>query len=415
MALYRYEAVAGSGKLVTGEMEGESRAAIVAELHRLGHVPIRAEVASERRLARLLPAHILTAPLMKPRRSLGRRSERQLLALTEQLATLLEAGLALDRTLDLAKHILNRPDDREVVQAVLDRVRSGSTLADAMAAEGGFFPRFYIGMVRAGEAGGSLDRALRRIADYLRRSLAIADEATSALIYPSLVLLTGAGTVAMLLGNVVPQFRPMLEQSAGPLPFAAEAVLTASDLVNGYGWAALVFAGLAALAGREALKRPDVRRWRDAWLLRLPRLGDIVVKLEIGRFALTLGTLLGNGLSPLAALKIAEEAVGNRAIAGALAPLGAALEAGKPMATALAEAPGIPPLAVQLIRAGEEAGRLEDMLLKLGEIFDEEARRGIARLLALLVPAVTILLGAVVAAIVGALLTAILSVYDVAA
>ena len=406
MVLYRYEAVAASGKLVTGEMDRESRAAVVAELHRQGHVPIRADRATERRLARLF-----TADLLKPRA----RSQRQLLALTEQFATLLQAGLALDRALDIAKGVLGRPIDREVVQAVLDKVRAGSTLADAMAAEQAFFPRFYVGMVRAGEAGGALDGTLRKIADYLKRSLAIAEETKSALIYPSLVLATGAGTVTVLLTSVVPQFRPMLEQGGRPLPFGAEAVLVVSDLVTGYGTMALIVFVLMALALRQALGQPAVQRRRDSLLLRLPIIGEIVAKIETGRFALTLGTLLGNGVSPLAAVTIAREALGNRAIAAALEPLGDRLKAGKPMAAAIADADGIPPLAVQLIRAGEELGRLEDMLLKIGEIFDEEAKRSIQRLLALLIPAITILLGMVVAAIVGSLLTAILSVYDIAA
>jgi general secretion pathway protein F len=406
MALYRYEAVAASGKLLTGEMDRESRAAVVAELQRQGHVPIRADRAAERRLARLF-----TADLLKPRA----RSPRQLLALTEQVATLLQAGLALDRALDIAKGILVRPVDREVVQSILDKVRAGSALADAMAAEDAFFPRFYVGMVRAGEAGGALEGSLRKIADYLKRSLAIAEETKSALIYPSLVLVTGIGTVALLLASVVPQFRPMLEQSGSTLPFAAEAVLAVSDLVNGYGTIMLIVLAALALAFRQALKRPGVQRRRDALLLRLPKIGEIVAKIETGRFALTLGTLLGNGVSPLAALKIAREAIGNRAIAAELEPLGAWLKAGKPMAAAIAEARSIPPLAAQLIRAGEESGRLEDMLLKVAEIFDEEAKRSIQRLLALLIPAITILLGIVVAAIVGSLLTAILSVYDIAA
>jgi general secretion pathway protein F len=284
-----------------------------------------------------------------------------------------------------------------------------------MAAEDAFFPRFYVGMVRAGEAGGALEGSLRKIADYLKRSLAIAEETKSALIYPSLVLVTGIGTVALLLASVVPQFRPMLEQSGSTLPFAAEAVLAVSDLVNGYGTIMLIVLAALALAFRQALKRPGVQRRRDALLLRLPKIGEIVAKIETGRFALTLGTLLGNGVSPLAALKIAREAIGNRAIAAELEPLGAWLKAGKPMAAAIAEARSIPPLAAQLIRAGEESGRLEDMLLKVAEIFDEEAKRSIQRLLALLIPAITILLGIVVAAIVGSLLTAILSVYDIAA
>ena len=406
MVLYRYEAVAASGKLVTGEMDAPDRAAIVAELHRQGHVPIRADQAARRNLSGLF-----TADLLKPRA----RTQRQLLALTEQLATLLQAGLALDRALDLAQQILTRPVDREVVQTVLDKVRAGSTLADAMAAEDGFFPRFYVGMVRAGEAGAALDGSLRQIADYLRRSLAIAEETKSALIYPSLVVVTGIGTVAMLLGGVVPQFRPMLEQNGMVLPLAAQAILFVSDLVNNYGTSALVALGLLALAARQGLKRPGARRWRDGLLLRLPKIGGIIARIETGRFALTLGTLLANGMAPLAALKIAREAVGNQVLAAALEPLGPALKAGRPLAETLAEIRQVPSLAAQLIRAGEEAGRLDGMLIKVAEIFDEEAKRSITRLLAVLIPAITVLLGIVVAAIVGSLLTAILSVYDIAA
>ena len=405
MALYRYQAAAASGELVTGEMEALSQDAVVEHLHALGYVPIRADQASGRLLARLVATPVT---MRAPRRPAN------LLFLTQQLATLLHAGLSLDRALEIAQTVIDRKLERECVTAVLDMVRGGSSLADAMAAQNGLFPAFYIGMVRAGEAGGSLDSTMLHLAELLERSAAAREQVKSALVYPSVVLATGCASIAILFGFVIPRFRPLFEEAGTALPFTTQMVLALSDGFRDYWWAGVVAIAALVLLWRRYIATKEGRRQWDEQMLRLPLIGDLVTKIEISRFSRTLGTLLRNGVSPLTALAITQETVTNMALREGLSTVLESVKEGRGLAEPLARTDRVPTLAVHLIRVGEETARLDDMLSKVGEIYEQETRRSVERLLALLVPAVTVGLGVVVAAVIGSILSAVLSVYDLA-
>ena len=405
MALFRFEAVAASGELIRGEMEAASQAEVVERLQGLGHLPIRADSAAGSTLARWL------------RRDLFRRRAipaRDLALLTQQLATLLQAGLGVDRALEIAATALDRAHDRERLGDVLERVRGGATLADAIAAQPGMVPKFYVGMVRAGEAGASLDRTLRHLAAFLERSHAVKEQIRSALIYPAIVLVAGSISVALLFSFVVPRFRPLFEQAGAALPFAAELVLGVADFMEDWGWWLLLALLALGIGAAVRLGDPARRAGWDRRVLRLPVLGALATKLEMSRLARTLGTLLQNGVPPLGALAIARETSRNAVFAAALDGVAERVKEGKGLAEPLAESGIVPSLAVHLVRVGEETARLEEMLLKIAEIYEEDSRRGIERLLALLVPGITVLLGLVVALVVGSILSAVLSAYELA-
>jgi general secretion pathway protein F len=405
MALYRYEAAAASGEVVTGEMDATTQEAVIERLHGLGYVPIRADVAHQG-AARRLP---LVSGL-----ATRRRSARGLAFLTQQLGMMLQAGLSLDRALEISQSIVPGKTERGILGAVLDKVRSGSTFADALAAQNGYFPTFYIGMVRAGEAGGSLDTTLRQLAELLERSQAAREHIKSALAYPLVVLATGAGSIAILFGFVIPRFEPLFDDAGAALPTTTRLVLATSDLFRDDWWAMIAAALAIVLAIRYVLQSPAGReRWHRA-LLRLPVIGDLIVKIELARFSRTLGTLLRNGVSPLTALGITQETITNSVLRAALGTVMESAKEGKGIAEPLASTGVVPALAVQLTRVGEETARLDEMLLKVGEIYDQETQRSIERLLSLLVPGVTIALGIVVAIVMGSIVTAILSVYDLA-
>ena len=401
MALYRFEAAAASGELVTGEMEAVSQHAVIEHLHAQGYVPIRANTAQAGSFARLLSNPFAL-----------RRRKGDLVFVTEQLAMLLHAGLSLDRALEIAQSVTDGKVERDCLRSVLDEVRGGRSLADAMAAQNGMFPAFYIGMVRAGEAGGSLDTTLRHLADLLERSQAAREQVKSALIYPCLVLATGCASIAILFGVVIPRFRPLFDEAGTTLPFATQAVLAISDGFRDYWWVFFGIVTVAAFLGRQQLARPEGRRRWHARVLRLPLIGDLVIKIEISRFSRTLGTLLRNGVSPLTALTITQDTVTNLAFRHALVSVVESVKEGKGLSDPLARTKLVPSLAVQLTRVGEETARLDDMLLKIGEIYEQETKRSVERLLALLVPAVTVGLGVVVALVIGSIMTAVLSVYD---
>ena len=405
MPLYRYQAVAASGDMVTGEIEAATQAGVIELLHGQGHVPIRADLAGDQRLFRW--GQSLWSGSAKPKM-------RNLALLTQQLGILLHAGLPLDRSLEIALRMLPSDIERVSVRRLLDHVRGGQSLADAMAGQKAMFPAFYIGMVRAAEAGGSLDATLRHLAEYLERTAAAREQIKSALIYPMLVLVTGCASIGAIFAFVIPSFRPLFADSGKPLPLSTQVILAISDgVLAGWWMLLLAFVGLVIVVKLQ-LRKISVREWRDRRLLAMPIAGDLLIKTETSRFCRTLGTLLKNGVSPLSALTITQETIGNLALRAAFAKVIDSVKEGKGLADPLMRIKLLPPLVIDLVRAGEETARLDDMLLKIAEIYDEETRRHIARLLTLLVPAVTIGLGVVVAVVVGSILTTILSVYDFA-
>src|SRR5579885_1841190 len=405
MALYRYEAVAGSGELLVGEMEAEDQATVVQRLQALGHVPIRAEHAQGSRLSWFFS---------RPLNLWGAHSSGDLVLLTRQLGTLLHAGLPLDHTLELAQGMVAGRTAQAALGGLLDAVRGGHSLANAMALQQEVFPPFYVSMVRAGEAGGTLDTTLQDLADYLEGAQAAREQVVSALIYPLIVLTTGCLSMAVLFAFVIPQFAPLLEQPGTTAPVVVRLLLAASEGFQRYWWTGPVAAATLWLAWRQSMRRPEARRRHDRRKLTTPVVGAFFARIEVARFSRVLGTLLRSGVALLSALSITRDTLTNMALRDVIGDVIEQVKQGKSLAEPLSRSPLVPAIAVQLTRAGEESARLDEMLLKLAEIYDRETRRDMDRLLALLVPSVTIGLGLLVALVVGAILSAIFSVYDLA-
>jgi general secretion pathway protein F len=337
-----------------------------------------------------------------------------LVMLTQQFALLLRAGLSLDRVLEIVAGLTRTRQDQKTVRLLLDKIRDGKSLAEAMTALPTAFPKFYIGMVRAGEASASLEASFERLAELLERAKLTREQIKSALIYPVIVVLTACASLGVLFGFVVPSFRPLFDGAGDSLPAVTKLVLALADAVEGGWWAMLLAALMVGLGLRWWLATTRGRAWWDRRQLLLPLLGNLIRKTETARFARVLGTLLRSGVSPLTALGIARETMRNGVMTAALIVAIDGVKEGKGLATSLAQTGAVPALALQLIQVGEETARLEDMLLKVADIFEQENRRVIERLLAMLVPAVTVVLGALVALVVGSILMAMLSVYDLA-
>ncbi|MBY0431029.1 MAG: type II secretion system F family protein, partial [Rhodospirillales bacterium] len=251
---------------------------------------------------------------------------------------------------------------------------------------------------------------LVRLADLLEKAQALRESVRSALIYPALLLAMTGFTIVIMLTVVLPQFQSLFDDAGQSLPLPARIVAAAGDIARTWGWTILPLGLAAALAVRHMLGNPQRRlRW-DERVLKLPLAGDLVARLETARFGRTLGTLVGNGVPLLGALGIVTGTVRNQALRRALEESTEALKQGKGLADPLARSALFPPLAVHLVKVGEETGKLDSMLTKVADIFDQEVQRTLGRILALLVPVITVVLGLVVAAILGAILTAILSV-----
>jgi len=403
MPWYVYKAVSADGEVLEGELEAPDRSSVVERLRSQGHVPIRAE---ERKGG---GEGVAWRRVARRDRGVG---AGDVSLLTRELSILLDAGLPLDRALTTLSSLSSEGPVRRLVDRILERVRGGASLAEALEAQGEVFPSYYAGMVRAGEAGGALEAVLSRLADALERAQALRESVKSALLYPLLVVILAVLSLVVLMTLVVPRFRPLFEDSGAALPLVTQVVIGLSDFMRDFWWllAALVVLAVVLLRRHNATASGRLR-W-DRWLLGWPLLGELLLKIEVARLSRTLGTLLANQVNVLNALSMSMGSLGNRAVIAGLSELRARLTKGEGLAVPLAEAKIFPVLAVQLIQVGEESGKLDEMLLRVASIYDEEVRRTVDRLLALLVPAVTIVLGLVIAVIIGSMLAAILSAYE---
>jgi len=406
MPSFRWSAINGGGDTVSGVMEAPDRGTVVERLQRQGHLVLRADPASQRRgLSELLQFELGGA------RGLDKAA---LVEVTRELAIMLAAGQDLDRALRFVVDNTRSARARSILGNVRDKVRGGSSLAAALVAEPRSFSKLYVGLVRAGEAGGTLPATLDRLATLLERERSLSANLRSALIYPALLVVAAVGSIVLLLDYVLPQFTPIFEQAGAELP-AATRVLMAMGAVVGAG-APWLLAGVlaAALVTRQLLARPANRLKFDRLLLRLPVVGSLLRETLAARLTRTLGSLMQNGVPLIPALGIAQDALGNLAATAAVEAAAIGAKGGAGLARPLAEAGLFPARTIHLLQLGEEAAQLSSMALKAADIHDEQARLMVQRLVALAVPLITITMGLAVAGIVSALLTAMLSLNDLA-
>jgi general secretion pathway protein F len=412
MARFHFRAVAGSGEVVEGDLDAATEAEVVATLRGQGRLPLRVEPAAlgSSGRARSPAGQWLHQPLFRRRRV--RRHDVALM--TRELSTLLDAGLTLDHSLRLMIDLVEGEALPELLRDLLQQVQGGSTLADALARHESVFSQTYISMVRAGEAGGSLDEVLARLASYLDQAEALGEQVKSALIYPIVVLAIAGLSIAVLLTVVLPQFTPLFEGAGAELPLLTRVLIGLGAFMQRYWWALALGILVAAWLVRRQWRRPASRARIDGWLLRLPLVGPLVAKVDTARFARTLGALLANGVPMLNALAIVQDAIGNASLRQAVADASTGVKEGRGLAEPLGQSNLFPALVLHLLSVGERSGRLEPMLMKIADVFDREVRSTIERLMTLLVPALTITLGLIIALIIGAILMAILSTYDLA-
>ncbi|MEA2779008.1 MAG: ral secretion pathway protein [Rhodospirillaceae bacterium] len=406
MPSFRYMAIAPSGELSRGVMEAASETAVVERLQRLGNLPMRVEPADGGSfLAGVLHMEF-------GRRSTLRRQE--VANITRELAIMLDAGQDLDRALRFLVETAPNARMRTVLERIRDAIRDGGTMAAALGQQPRSFSPLYVGLVRAGEAGGMLAATLGHIATLMERERSLAATVKSALIYPALLVVTAIGSIALLLTEVLPQFVPLFEESGAGLPQSTRILIGLGDVVsNDGGYVLLALAGLFVL-GRAALRRPAPRLAADRWLLHLPVLGSLTRDIVAARFSRTLGTLLQNGVSLIAALGIVRDVIGNRAAVAAVDRATSDARGGAGLASSLAVSKIFPTRMIYLLRLGEETAQLGQMALRAAEIHEEATRLNVQRLVSLLVPAITIAMGAAVAGIVASLLMAMLSLNDLA-
>jgi len=403
MPLFEYKAVAPSGETLTGEMEAPNSDLVIARLQEGGNIPVSArEVGEGFRLE----------TLFRGKRGL---SQREIGDLTQQLSTLLAAGLPLDRSLGILTELAENERVGSLVEKVRNHVREGGTLSEGLEARHGVFSRFYINMVRAGEIGGSLDQTLARMAEYLERAKELKDSVVSAMIYPALLVVLAVASLMLLMVYVIPQFTPMFEDFGGELPLLTRIVVAVGDVLQNFWWGLIGITVIVIAWFRMQMTRPHSRFKWDGRFLRLKFVGDVIAKIETARLSRTTGTLLVNGVPLLSALSIAKNVMTNTVLAEDVAQAAKQVKTGAPLAKALAQNGNFPRLALQMVNVGEETGKLDDMLLKVADTYDRDVRVTIDRLMALLVPAMTLGLAFLIGIIVMSVLMAILSINELVA
>ncbi|GFZ71459.1 type II secretion system protein GspF [Pseudomonas amygdali pv. eriobotryae] len=395
MSLFKYRALDAQGAPQNGTLEARDQDAAIAALQKRGLMVLQIDAAGMGGLRRALGSGLLNGPA--------------LVSFTQQLATLLGAGQPLERSLGILLKQPGQPQTKALIERIREQVKAGKPLSVALEEEGTQFSPLYISMVRAGEAGGALESTLRQLSDYLERSQLLRGEVINALIYPAFLVIGVLGSLALLLAYVVPQFVPIFKDLGVPIPLITEVILNLGQFLSNYGLA--VLASLIALIWGMAIRMrdPQRRERRDRRILGIRVIGPLLQRIEAARLTRTLGTLLTNGVALLQVLVIARQVCTNRALQAQVEQAAESVKGGGTLASAFGAQPLLPDLALQMIEVGEQAGELDTMLMKVADVFDVEAKRGIDRMLAALVPALTVVMAGMVAVIMLAIMLPLMS------
>ena len=408
MPQFHYQATTPQGKIIKGVMDVGAERVVVSRLHDQGYLPLKIHLPDQ--TTGKLTGLRLTLPVLPGQ---GRVRQRDLLLVTQELATLLSAGLPLDRALSVLTGLTNRAELRQAVEQILRHVQRGKSLAEALAEYPKIFPPLYINMIKAGELGGFLDTALARLAEYLERAQEVQDEVKSALAYPTILLSVGGAAIVLMFTFVLPKFAVLFEDMGEALPAATRLLLAVSYFVRDY-WGLMALSVAACGAGLwRYVASPQGRLAWDGWSLRLAFIGPLLQKREVGRFARTLGTLLQSGVPLLQAMELVEEVVGNQRITRSLTDARVGVREGEGIAAPLGQTGVFPSLALQMVSVGEETGRLDEMLMQVAEYYEKDTHNQLRRLTSLVEPVLLLTMGLIVGFVVIAMLLGLFSVNNV--
>ena len=421
MPRFNYVALDTRGQESSGLLEAASSNAAISQLRQAGYFPtsvIQEAISSAdgkdaRRHA------MTTVRLTKPRAKKGivlfqrkKVKSKILMIFTRQLATLIDSGLPLLRSLNVLSNQERDKVLKKTINALADSVQSGSTFSDALALHPRIFNNLFINMVKAGEVGGVLELVLNRLSEFQEKAAKIKNKILSAMVYPIIVMTMAIGILCFLLVFIVPRFEVIFHDLLGdkPLPPVTQFVLGVSGFMQNHGLVLLaaVVAGvmLYNLIGRTRRGRLAI----DTFKLRMPLFGNLNRKTAISRFARTLGTLVTSGVPILQALNITRETAGNSAVARAIARVHDSVKEGESIVQPMEASKTFPPMVVSMVDVGEETGKLPEMLLKIAEVYDDEVDNAVAALTSMLEPIMIVFLAVIVGTIVLALFTPLISI-----
>ena len=421
MPRFNYIALDTRGQEATGLVEAPSSNAAISQLRQAGYFPTsvieEAISSADGKEARQRAAKM--AGVTKPRAKKGivlfqrkKVKSKVLMIFTRQLATLIDSGLPLLRSLNvLAKQERDKVLKR-TINKVADSVQSGSTFSDALALHPRIFNDLYVNMVKAGEVGGVLELVLNRLSEFQEKAAKIKNKVVAAMVYPGIVMTMAVGILGFLLVFIVPKFETIFHDLLGdkPLPPVTRFVIGASDFLKNHG---LIVLGIviAAITLYKFLGRTRGGRFViDSFKLRMPLFGNLNRKTAISRFARTLGTLVTSGVPILQALNITRETAGNSSIARAISQVHDSVKEGESIVQPLEASRVFPPMVISMVDVGEETGKLPEMLLKIADVYDDEVDNAVAAITSMLEPIMIVFLALIVGTIVLALFTPLISI-----
>lgn len=396
-----FKAVASDGKLRTGTLSAETDKLVAVELRRQGLIPVYVGLEQKKGLEIKLP-------------SFSGSKRKEVLFFTQEMSTLLNAGVPLDRALSITAELTTKGGFRSVVMDVMRILKGGKSLADSLAAHPAHFSELYINMVRAGEASGSLETIFERLAEFERTRDDLRGYIVSSLIYPALLTVVGLASIFVLLNFVVPRFAVIFSDPRMKIPTPTLIMLEASKIIQNWWLPAAVTLAAIAIGFQVYIRSEAGAMWWDSFRLKMPLLGDALRKAETARFARAMGTLIASSVPLVQSIGISRGILNNRRIARTLEGIAQGVKRGEGIAAPLTKGGEFPPLAGHLLTVGEETGRLDAMFHRMADIYENETRTAIRRFTSLFEPLIILVMGLMVGTLILSMMLAITSINDVA-
>ena len=405
MNTFYYKATDRLGKPIEGNLEAQNYQNAVTQLRGLNYFPIQITNQSNKNLS--IKSPLLISGLR------NKISQKDLVSITQQLATLVDSRITLDKSLSILVDLAEKPQAKEVLIEIHKKVHAGSSFADALADFPKVFSKLYINMIRAGETGGTLASSLNSVASFLEKSEELKANIKSAMIYPAILSSVGGFAILILFTVVIPRFSKLFDELGSALPLPTKIMLFLSSSIINH-WLAIIIVFTLFVAGFIFYLREEKGKMHwDGIVLRLPLFGSLAQKIEISRFSRTMATLLTSGVAILGALNITQAILSNRVIAATMSKLHQGLKEGNGLSQPLQQAGIFPPLAIHMIKIGEETGTLNEMLTKVADTYDREVERSIKQLISLIEPFMILSMALVIGFIVISMLLAIFSINEI--
>jgi len=405
---FLYKATDTAGNVVAGDIEAEDTNEVVSRLHGMGYIPMQIRTHRETGLRRF---NIDLGSIFG--RFFRRVTTRDVVSFTQDMTTLLEARLPVDRALSILTAVAGQAKFHDIIKSVVRSVQGGSSFSEALRKYPRVFNSFYVSMVKAGEEAGVLDAVMKRLSTYMESIQELRDEIRSAMIYPLFLLFVGGASIVILLTFVIPKFSIIFEDMGqAAMPLSTQILLQLSEYVRRFWWVMIAGIVLAVYLFRSWVKTDKGRIRYDQFKLKCPVVGNFIRTREIARFARMLGTLMKSGVPILQALRLVRGTIESVTIANSMEVVYERVKEGEKLSVPLVDTAMFPPLAIQIITIGEETGRLDDMLLRIADNYEKSVRDMVKRFISVLEPAMILIMGVLVGFVVISMLMAVFSMNE---